>query len=102
MAILKGYKLLKPYANYKVGKLYDTYGGLVSGLYMSGLPKIHFSDATWFKPVYSRTKKTTVLFYTHEEVSNILEHVSEGFLMKGWSQYDMRKWFNKYKKSCTN
>lgn len=44
------YKLKKAFGEYKVGKTYDSFGGLVRGL-STETNKINFSDKEWFELV---------------------------------------------------
>lgn len=43
------FKLLKPLNGYKVGKKFDHFGGLVSGV-----EGVSFCDETYFKPIYDK------------------------------------------------
>lgn len=51
MATIKSFRLLKPIGDFKVGKKFDHFGGIVSGV-----DKINFTNKEYFEPVYARKK----------------------------------------------
>lgn len=98
MPEIKGFRLLKPFGTYKVDKMYDHFGGLVSGLVNADADQILFTDTTYFKPVYVRDKKA-VRTYSREEFINglIMFHNEQAAMPKKstWHNEYILRWFKK-------
>ena len=61
MELLQGgypvkFRVIKQFSDVKVGKVYDSFGGLVSGVNFGNDESVSFSDSEYFKLVQARKK----------------------------------------------
>jgi hypothetical protein len=58
MALQDGFVLLKPIGHFKKGKVFESFGGLVSGVAVGEGTQIKFSDPEWFRPKKIKAPKS--------------------------------------------
>jgi hypothetical protein len=71
MTLQDRFVLLKPIGHFKKGKVFESFGGLVSGVVVEmeeGEVQINFSDPEWFS--LKKTKDSKPLFIEGREVSS--------------------------------